>query len=146
MALDNLFVAANISASGLTAERLRMEVVANNIANAQSTRTQDGGPYQRQNVLFEAVLGGTLRHKPTGGEGLGGVRVAGVEPDQVTKFQQIHDPGHPDADANGFVTMPNVQLPREMVDLITANRAYEANLKVLQAFRQQADQVLTLLR
>ncbi|HLJ97700.1 MAG TPA: flagellar basal body rod protein FlgC [Gemmataceae bacterium] len=146
MSFDSLFTTANISASGLSAERYRMEVVANNIANAFTTRTSEGGPYRRRDVIFEEVLNTNLRHTPRGVEPLGGVRIAGTEPDQSTEFPRILNPGHPDADANGYVTLPNVQLPLEMVNLITANRAYEANLKVLQAFRQQTDQALQLLR
>jgi flagellar basal-body rod protein FlgC len=145
MAFDQILAAANISASGLTAERLRMEVVANNIANAFSTRTADGGPYRRQDVLFSAVLDNQLRQGRGGTSGLNGVQVVGVVND-LSDFQMVFNPGHPDANGDGYVAMPNVVLPLEMVNLITANRAYEANLKVLQAFRQQADQVLSLLR
>jgi flagellar basal-body rod protein FlgC len=76
---------------------------------------------------------------------LGGVRIVGVVPDG-SELPRIHDPGHPDADADGFVTMPNVFLPIEMVNLMTASRAYEANLKVLQNLRQQMEQTLSLLR
>lgn len=144
MSFDNILSATNISASGLSAERLRMEVVANNIANAFSTRTPQGGPFRRQDVVFSAVLaeriaGGRLRPE------FGGVEVVGIE-DDPSEFPRIHSPGHPDADAEGYVRMPNVQLPIEMVNLITANRAYEANLRVLQAFRQQAEQALALVR
>jgi flagellar basal-body rod protein FlgC len=146
MSFDTLFSTANISASGLSAERYRMEVVANNIANAFTTRTVDGGPYQRRDVIFEEVLNSRLRHGARGVEQLEGVRIAGTESDQVTEFPRVLNPGHPDADGNGYVTLPNVQLPMEMVNLITANRAYEANLKVLLAFRQQAEQALQLLR
>jgi flagellar basal-body rod protein FlgC len=82
--------------------------------------------------------------KTTTGD-LGGVRVVGVQPDQ-SAFPRIHNPGHPDADANGYVTMPNVFLPIEMVNLMTASRAYEANLKALQNLRQQLEQTLAILR
>jgi flagellar basal-body rod protein FlgC len=144
MGFDDILGAANISASGLSAERLRMEVVANNIANANSTRTPQGGPFRRQDVVFAAVLGQRMR-ATQGGLSLGGVRTAGVVDDN-SELPRVYNPGHPDADAEGFVTMPNVQLPLEMVNLMTANRAYEANLKVLQAFRQQAEQALLLIR
>lgn len=142
MSFENIFAVTNISASGLAAERLRMEVVANNIANAFSTRTPEGGPYRRQEVVFSAILQDALAD---GELEPGGVQVVGIVPDQ-SELQAIHKPGHPDADNNGFVLMPNVQLPIEMVDLITANRAYEANLKVLRAFRQQAELALSLGR
>ncbi len=145
MGFDDILGAANISASGLSAERLRMEVVANNIANANSTRTPQGGPYRRQDVVFAAVLGQRLRATQGGVALGGGVRAADVV-DDPSELPRVFNPGHPDADADGFVTMPNVQLPLEMVNLMTANRAYEANLKVLQAFRQQAEQALQLIR
>lgn len=142
--MDHVFSASNISASGLSAERARMEVVAQNIANAHSTRTAGGGPYRRQQMQFAALLNEQLGGVRGGANGFG-VRILGIV-DDPTELPRIHQPGHPDADAEGFVLMPNVQLPMEMVDLMTANRAYEANLKVLQAFRQQAEQTLALLR
>lgn len=144
MSFDTFFGATNISASGLSAERARMEVVANNIANAYTTRGPQGGPYRRQQLVFEAILDGSLGR----GEGLGalgGVQVVGVVQDP-SDLPRVFQPGHPDADPDGFVLMPNVQMPLEMVDLMTAHRAYEANLKVLQAFRQQAEGTLILLR
>jgi flagellar basal-body rod protein FlgC len=145
MTFDNLLAVNNISASGLSAERLRMEVVANNIANAYSTRTPAGGPFRRQEVVFASVLNEQLGSVKHGGKRLGGVEVAGVV-DDPSDFHRVHNPGHPDADGEGYVLMPNVHLPIEMVNLITASRAYEANLKVLQLFRQMADQTLTLVR
>jgi len=148
MSFESLFSAANISASGLSAERLRLEVVANNIANAHATRTSNGEPYRRRDVVFAAVLDDQLAGFSTtssGLERLGGVRVEEIIEDPAS-FPRIYQPGHPEADAEGFVLMPNVQLPLEMVNLITASRAYEANLKVLQAFRQQAEQALILVR
>ena len=144
MAFDDLIIAGNISASGLTAERMRMEVIANNIANAMATRSASGtGPYRRQEIVFENIMS---EHLARGGAPtLGGVRVVGIV-DDPSELPRLHDPGHPDADAEGFVTMPNVFLPIEMVNLMTASRAYEANLKVLQSLRQQLEQTLTLLR
>ena len=122
-----------------------MEIIANNIANAMSTRSPSGGPYRRQEVLFEAIMNEQALGGPPGRHELGGVRVTGVV-DDLSELQRIHDPGHPDADDNGFVVMPNVFLPIEMVNLMTASRAYEANLRVLQTLRQQLEQTLTLLR
>jgi flagellar basal-body rod protein FlgC len=126
----------------LAAERLRLEVVANNIANAFSTRSPGGGPYRRQDVVFSAVLnqglmGGVSRP--------GGVQVLGVV-DDMSDFHRIHNPGHPDADSEGYVNMPNVDLPVEMVNMITASRAYEANLRAMQFFRQMTEQSYSLLR
>lgn len=143
MSFDNILSAFQISSSGASAERFRMEVVANNIANAMTTRTSGGGPYRRQEVVFAAVLDDRLRHGV--GPGLGGVRVEEVQADP-SELPRVLNPGHPDADADGYVTMPNVQLPLEMVNLITANRAYEANIKVAQALRQLVEQALTLGR
>jgi flagellar basal-body rod protein FlgC len=143
MAFDDLLVSGNISASGMSAERLRMEVIANNVANAMATRSPSGGPYRRQDVVFESVLRDAAYDSPTAT--LGGVRVVGVE-DDPSELPRVHDPGHPDADSDGFVSMPNVFLPIEMVNLMTASRAYEANLKVLQTLRQQLEQTLVLLR
>lgn len=143
MFLGKIFSGADISATGMAAERLRMEVVANNIANANSTRTPQGGPFRRQNVIFSEVLGAA--GQGDGAAGLGGVRVMGIT-DAPGELPTIHQPGHPDADPDGYVTLPNVQIPNEMVDLITASRAYEANLRALRSFREMAEQSLTLLR
>ncbi|MBY0458510.1 MAG: flagellar basal body rod protein FlgC [Gemmataceae bacterium] len=141
MPFQNMFTAGAISGSGMSAERLRMEVVANNIANANSTRSANGGPFRRQDVVFAEVLADT----PGGGVALGGVRAVELVEDP-TELPRVHNPGHPDADAEGFVRMPNVQLPVEMVNLLTAARAYEANLKAAQTFRQMNEQALAILR
>lgn len=146
MAFRDIFSAANISSSGLSAERLRMEVVANNIANAFSTRSPDGGPFRRQDVIFSAVLNDRLSYGAVPGqELLGGVQPLGVI-DDPSPFIREFNPAHPDADTDGFVLLPNIQLPLEMVNLITANRAYEANLKVLQSYIQQSEQAILLIR
>lgn len=151
MSFNGLFAATNISTSGLSAERMRMEVVANNIANAFSTRSANGGPFRRQEVVFSAVLDRKLaglsgqRRTGDGASGLGGVRVVGTE-DDMSPLHRVHNPGHPDADADGYVSMPNVDLPVEMVNLITASRAYEANLRALQTFRQMSEQGLSLMK
>jgi flagellar basal-body rod protein FlgC len=144
MGFESILGSTNVSASGLSAERFRMEVVANNIANAYSTRTPEGGPFRRQDVVFASLLEQRLRGSRAPAQ-TGGVRVAEVI-DDMSEMPRVYNPGHPDADNQGFVTMPNVQIATEMVNLITANRAYEANLKVLQAFRQQAEQVLLMVR
>lgn len=137
----NLFSAANISASGMSAERMRMEIVANNIANANSTRTADGDPYRRQQLVFSEALGGSASGGTTG---LRGVRVVGREVDQ-SPFPEIYAPHHPDA-VDGYLKTSNVKLPNEMVDLIIASRSYEANLKALSSFKEMVEQTLTLLR
>lgn len=147
MGFDTTFNAFNISSTGLTSERLRMEVVANNIANASVTRTPEGGPFRRKDVVFETALNhnisitnGTLTTS-----GFAGVNVVGIVDDQ-SELPRVYNPGHPDADVEGFVTMPNVALPIEMVNLITATRAYEANLKAAQSFGDMAQQALALLK
>jgi flagellar basal-body rod protein FlgC len=127
----------------MSAERFRMEVIANNIANANSTRSANGGPFRRQDVVFEEVLGAATR--PDGTPPLAGVQAVELVEDQ-SELPRVYMPGHPDADAEGFVRMPNVQLPIEMVNLLTASRAYEANLRAAQTFRQMNEQALALLR
>ncbi|MEP3482056.1 MAG: flagellar basal body rod protein FlgC [Fuerstiella sp.] len=143
MGFGNILSSTNISASGLSSERLRMEVAANNLANANTTSTKDGGPYRRQVVRFGSVMTETLGGR-TNADGLGGVEVLGVEAD-TSDLVEVYQPGHPDAKANGFVTMPNVAIPEEMVDLMSASRAYEANLKSMTTFRKMAEQALGLM-
>ena len=147
MGFDSTFNAFNISSSGLSAERLRMEVVANNIANSSVTRTPEGGPYRRKDVVFETALNrhGDFQSSSGYSSGLAGVNVVGTVDDQ-SEFPRIFNQGHPDADKDGFVTMPNVSLPIEMVNLITATRAYEANLKAAQSFTDMAQQAIGLLK
>jgi len=123
-----------------------MEVIANNIANANSTRTPEGGPYRRQQVVFatqQANLLAATSDNPT--DRMQGVSVVGVQQDP-SALQMVFNPGHPDADAEGMVAMPNVRIPYEMVDMITASRSYEANLRSIRSFRQMIQQTLTLLR
>lgn len=145
MALGRILSSTEISASGLRAERLRMETVANNIANAQSTRSPDGGPYRRRQVVFEAAMDQAGGLAATTADHMNGVKVVGIQPSDE-ELPEVYNPNHPDADAQGFVTMPNVSVPEEMVDLITASRAYDANLKALRSFRQMVEQSLSLLR
>lgn len=138
---SNIFSAADISASGMAAERMRMETVANNIANANSTRSADGTPYRRKQLVFSEAM-----HPMSGStNGFHGVQVVGQESDQ-TPFPEIYAPFHPDADENGKLKVSNVQLPNEMVDMIVASRSYEANLKALTSFKEMVEQTLTLLR
>jgi flagellar basal-body rod protein FlgC len=143
--LESSFSPIDVSSSGLSAERIRMDVIANNIANASTTRTPDGGPYRRQQVVFSAVLGREMAAGASSSQRFGGVTVVGVEPDG-SAMPRVYQPSHPHADADGFVAMPNVSLPNEMVDLVTASRAYEANLRAIRLFRQMAQQTISLLR
>jgi len=134
----NLIAGIDVTAGALNAQRTRLDIVAQNIANAQTTRTPNGGPYQRQIVSFESEL-----VRRTGGASLQSVRVAAITPDR-TPGQQVYNPQHPDAGADGLVMMPNVNLSYEMVDLITASRAYEANLSVVKNARQMAMKALEI--
>jgi flagellar basal-body rod protein FlgC len=139
-----MFAGALISASGMSAERLRMEVVANNIANANSTRSADGGPYRRQHLVFASALNDLNGKESVAG--MNGVEIIGQVSDD-SEFPLVYNPGHPDADPEtGLVAMPNVKLPHEMVDLITASRSYEANLKALTSYKQMVEHTLRLLR
>ena len=144
----SLFGGLEISASALTAERLRMDVVAENLANAQTTRGADGQPYRRKEVVLQeraGSFGATLNAAMGGGANGKGVEVAGVVEDQ-TPLKRVYDPGHPDADGDGYVAMPNVDTVTEMVDLIGASRAYEANVTAMQAAKQMFAKTLELLR
>jgi flagellar basal-body rod protein FlgC len=144
MPTDGIFTTTRIASSGLSAERQRMEVAAQNIANAHSTRSVDGGPYRRRQVVFGELLQ-SAGLASANAQALGGVQVLGVQQDQ-SPLPTMYDPGHPDANADGLVQLPNVQIPHELVDLMTASRAYEANLKSLELFRQMTEQTLGLLR
>lgn len=121
-----------ISASGLTAERMRLDIIANNLANINTTRTTRGGPYRRQVPVFaeklREVLGGMPDNRAPGR----GVEVAVILEDN-TPPRLVYDPAHPDADPEGYVAMPNINVVMEMVDMISATRAYEANVTVLNA-------------
>ena len=136
----NLLSGIDITAGALNAQKTRLDIVAQNIANAQTTRTPNGGPYQRQVVSFETAL---MRQSGGGGAGLQSVRVGTITADR-TPGQQVYNPQHPDADRDGLVTMPNVNLAYEMVDLITASRAYEANLSVAKNARTMAMKALEI--
>ncbi len=139
--INQLFGPMRIAASGLSAERTRMDVIARNIANAQTTSVPGReGPYQRQVVDFAPLV---ERIAPGQSE-IFGVRVRDVRGDDATPFEEIYDPGHPDANDKGIVLMPNVNTVREMADLITAVRAYEANLEVQTNFQQMAERSLRL--
>jgi len=142
MGFGQLLSTTDVAASGLAAERLRMEIATNNIANANTTSTPEGGPFRRQQVVFSTVMDETTQ---LGQLSLNGVEVANVLPDQ-TPFERVHMPGHPDADDQGNVLIPNVSIPMELVDLMTASRAYEANLKSLKIFKQMAEQAISLIR
>ena len=140
--IDRLFSGMRASSSGLSAERVRMDVIAENIANARTTRTPEGGPYRRKVVRFEPLLENAGRSN----QRVVGVQASGIERDMHSRFDVVHDPSHPDRDASGFVEYPNVNTVLEMTDLITAMRSYEANATVQQNFVQMAERALQLAR
>jgi flagellar basal-body rod protein FlgC len=143
-----MFDAIDISASGLTAERLRMDVTAENLANAQSTRTPEGGPYRRKVVVLQQAqtdFSGELAGAIGASSAPAGVEAAGIVADK-NPLRRIYDPGHPDADANGYVLMPNVNPVSEMVDLIDASRAYQANVTAMQTTKSAFTKTIELLR
>lgn len=141
-----MFRAIDTSASGLTAERLRMDVISNNIANVNTTRTEEGGPFRRQLCIFQA-------RKPAGRwpfqerklpQQIGsGVRVTSIQED-MAPFKLEYDPTHPDADADGYVRRPNINIVHEMVDMITATRAYEANVTTINSQKDMINSALNI--
>lgn len=133
-----------ISASGLRAQRLRMDVIAANLANAQSTRTPEGGPYRRRDVVLESIPQGERFDDFLGGAAPGAaVKVARVVADSRPP-QVVFDPGHPDADGKGYVALPNVNVVAEMVDLMAATRAYEANVAAVNATKRVLEAALAI--
>lgn len=131
-----IFKAIETSATGLTAERLRLDLIANNLANAGTTRTEKGGPYRRQVPVFRP------RRRDSIGEG---VRVVAIRED-TRPLRLVYNPGHPDARPDGYVEMPNVDVITEMVDLISASRAYEANVSAINAAKAMATRALDIGR
>ncbi|HHZ01799.1 MAG TPA: flagellar basal body rod protein FlgC [Tissierellia bacterium] len=136
----------NISGSGLTAQRLRMDIISENIANMDTTRTQEGGPYRRKMVVLESsdsfknkLLKNIKDYKA------GGVEVAEIVEDP-SEFKKVFNPDHPDADENGYVNMPNVDSLKETVDLMEAFRAYQANVTALNTLKQMAVKALEIGR
>jgi flagellar basal-body rod protein FlgC len=140
--VSGLFGALDISASGMAAERLRMDVTSDNLANADSTTGANGQPYQRQEVVLQA---GGRRFSDVLGNAQAGVQVAGIVNDP-TPGRQVYDPSSPDANAQGYVTMPNVNTVTEMTDLITESRSYEADTQAMQTAKQLYLKTLDLLR
>ena len=141
-----LFDALDASGSALSAERVRMDVTAENLANAQSTRTANGqGPYRRKEVVMQEASAGVGPNFADSLQAARGVKVAGIVEDP-TPSRRVYDPGHPDADAQGYVEMPNVNTVTEMTDLIGASRAYEANVTAMQTTKTMFARTLDLLK
>ncbi|MCM1189509.1 MAG: flagellar basal body rod protein FlgC [bacterium] len=146
----SMFSSFNINASGLTAQRYRMDVISENVANASTSRTADGTPYRRKVVTFEEKGGQTSFSRVLGQAAYShgytgqGVKVRGVFEDYETEMNMVYDPSHPDADDNGYVTYPNVNIITEITNLIDASRAYEANATAFNASKSMALQGLEL--
>ena len=152
----NLFSVMEVSGSAMLAERQRAEVVTSNLANAETTRTAQGGPYQRQHVVFGAAPPGAFAHELSAAGALSmpmsmndprgqGVKVSAVVADNAPPVRR-YDPAHPDADAQGFVNMPAINPMEEMADLMGAARSYELNASAVQATRGMIQQSLDLLK
>jgi flagellar basal-body rod protein FlgC len=139
--MPTLLSAINASASALDAQRTRMEVAVSNLANAESTRGADGQPYRRREVVLETQQ----FEVPGAGVLASGVKVAGVIEDPAA-FRRRYEPSHPDADADGFVAVPNVDVPEEMVDMLGAARAYQANLTAIGLIRDTIQRALELAK
>ena len=132
----------NIAGSGLSAQRLRLQTIASNMANARTTRTEDGTPYQRRVPIFE-----TLAVDPFGSDverNIAQVEVSSVE--TIEDYVEVYDPTHPDADEDGFVSFPDINILEEMVDMMTTSRTYESNLKVVDLTREMAMKAIELGR
>lgn len=141
------FSSLDVSASGMSAQRMRMDLISQNIANANTTRTQDGTPYRRQvlvlgtneNIGFSKYLSASGDKKFGNGE----VKIQGVRQD-MSDLKRVYEPDNPEADEDGYVTMPNVDIVTEMVDMISASRSYEANVTASTASKNMAMQALNI--
>ena len=133
-----MFDSLNVSASGMTATQLWMDVVSSNLANADSTKAANGQPYRRKEIVLEQAA-------PSFGEVLGGVQVDGIV-DDPSPLRKVYDPGNPEANKQGYVTMPNVNPVTEMVDLISASRGYESNVTAMNAAKQMFSKTFDVLR
>jgi flagellar basal-body rod protein FlgC len=147
-----LFDAISIAGTGLSAERIRMDVTAENLANADTTKAANGQPYQRQEVVlqqlgsngFEGALSGAMQ-RTEGEQPAGGVQVAGIVSDS-TPDQQVYDPGSPEANAQGYVKMPNVSTVTEMTDLISESQSYQSDVTAMQTAKSMFTSTLGLLK
>lgn len=144
-----IFSGMNINASGMSAQRLRMDVISENIANANTTRTKEGGAYVRKNVILTEKVSttqtfGQVLNRTISGIG-NGVKATGIVNDTDTDMNIVYDPSHPDADENGYVIYPNVNIVTEMTDLIDATRSYQANATAFEASKNIASKGLKLM-
>lgn len=146
----SFFNSLDISASGLTAQRLRMDLISQNIANANTTRTENGTPYRRKVLIFqqrggERPFSSYLSDASKSTLGGGGVRVLRIAED-MSPLKRVYDPSHPEADKDGYVLMPNVDITNEMVNMISATRSYEANISAMNATKSMAMKALEIGR
>ena len=148
-----LFSSINIAATGMSAERVRLDVIADNMANVNTTRTTEGGPFRRSRVVMRPRVEGPYWRSPflpdSLDNGIGqGVRVVEIQKDMQTKNRLVYDPTHPDAiksgDKEGYVEMPNVDIVTEMVDMINASRSYEANAAVIEGSKAMFQRALSI--
>lgn len=139
----NLLTALDVNASGLTAQRKRVEVSSSNLANSQTTRTADGGPYRRKDVVFQtsSSFGDSLGAAMQGG--VQGVEVSDVV-DDMRPFDRRYEPGHPDADKEGYVSYPNVNAMEEMANLVEASQSYDANISAISIVKTMINRTLDL--
>jgi len=144
----SLFSLLSVSASGMSAQRMRAEVIVQNLANSETTRTPEGGPYRRQDVMFESVpensaFSSIFQTEMT--DGVNGVEVAEVIQDP-SEGEKRYQPGHPDADKDGYVSYPNVNPAEDMVDLLGAQRGYEGNVAAMSAIKDMIQRSIDLLK
>ena len=135
MSIGKVASPVDMAVSALRAQAMKMNVIAGNIANVGSSKTESGGPYRRKEVVLSA-----------GGEGLDGVTITGIADDMSTELKKLYQPGHPEANSEGYVNMPNVDLPVEMMQMVMASRAYQANAATLKRYQEMVDVTLELLR
>lgn len=142
-----LFTSFDISATGMTAQRLRTDIISQNIANVNSTNTGDGTPYRRKTVVFEEknnMSFGEVLYAASASMAGTGVKVTRIVEDTTTPLTMVYDPAHPDADENGYVSYPNVNVVTEMTNLIDASRSYEANVTAFNASKAMATKGLEI--
>ena len=139
----------NIAGSGLTASRLRMDIISENIANYSTTKTEDGGPYRRKTVVYEAIedrsFGSILKDSINGKQTNAGVQVSAIIEDP-SDFNYVYNPTHPDADEDGYVAMPNVDITQEMLDMMSTTRVYDMNINALNSMKNMAAKALEIGR
>lgn len=148
----DLFQAMQISASGLTAQRIRMNILASNLANANTTKTPEGGPFRRKDVFFQNVglsqLGSRPDGPPTGFEGELDRQLQGVQVSQIVRDTRdprlVYDPSHPDANKDGYVAMPNINVITEMVSMMNSQRSFEAGVTAINAGKAMVNKALTI--